>query len=87
MTGNALNNEALERAAQWMREADGLLIAAGAGMGVDSALLKEKAEIYCTYAAHTVLNRWGRPSEVGVAIAFRRWMDGYRRSANRTHLD
>jgi NAD(P)-dependent dehydrogenase (short-subunit alcohol dehydrogenase family) len=35
-----------------------------------TAPLKEKAEIYRTYAAHTVLNRWGQPSEVGAAIAF-----------------
>jgi NAD-dependent SIR2 family protein deacetylase len=31
-------NNALARAAQWLREADGLLITAGAGMGVDSGL-------------------------------------------------
>jgi NAD-dependent SIR2 family protein deacetylase len=37
-TENASNNEALERAAQWLREADGLLITAGAGMGVNSRL-------------------------------------------------
>ncbi len=31
-------DEKLERAASWLREADGLLITAGAGMGVDSGL-------------------------------------------------
>lgn len=31
-------NEKLEKAAGWLREADGLLITAGAGMGVDSGL-------------------------------------------------
>jgi NAD-dependent SIR2 family protein deacetylase len=36
--GNASNDETLERAAHWLREADGLLITAGAGMGVDSGL-------------------------------------------------
>ena len=30
--------EGLAKAAQWLREADGLLITAGAGMGVDSGL-------------------------------------------------
>jgi NAD-dependent SIR2 family protein deacetylase len=33
-----LQNETLEKAAGWLREADGLLITAGAGMGVDSGL-------------------------------------------------
>ncbi len=32
------DNAALHRAAEWIQEADGLLIAAGAGMGVDSGL-------------------------------------------------
>jgi NAD-dependent SIR2 family protein deacetylase len=32
------DNAALHRAAEWIREADGLLITAGAGMGVDSGL-------------------------------------------------
>jgi NAD-dependent SIR2 family protein deacetylase len=31
-------HHAIERAAQWLSEADGLLITAGAGMGVDSGL-------------------------------------------------
>lgn len=31
-------DEKLEKAAGWLREADGLLITAGAGMGVDSGL-------------------------------------------------
>jgi NAD(P)-dependent dehydrogenase (short-subunit alcohol dehydrogenase family) len=35
-----------------------------------TAPLKEKPEIYKTYAGHTVLNRWGQPSEVGSAVAF-----------------
>jgi NAD(P)-dependent dehydrogenase (short-subunit alcohol dehydrogenase family) len=35
-----------------------------------TAPLKEKPEIYNTYAAHTVFNRWGQPSEVGAAVAF-----------------
>ncbi len=30
--------EKLNRAAEWIREADGLLVTAGAGMGVDSGL-------------------------------------------------
>lgn len=33
-----LLNEKLEKAASWLREADGLLVTAGAGMGVDSGL-------------------------------------------------
>lgn len=35
-----------------------------------TAPLKERPEIYSTYAAHTVFNRWGQPSEVGAAVAF-----------------
>lgn len=35
-----------------------------------SAPIKERPEIYNTYAAHTVFNRWGQPSEVGAAVAF-----------------
>ena len=35
-----------------------------------TAPLKERKEIYDTYAAHTVFNRWGQPSEVGSAVAF-----------------
>lgn len=35
-----------------------------------TAPLKERPEIYDTYAAHTVFNRWGQPSEVGAAVAF-----------------
>lgn len=35
-----------------------------------TAPLKERADIYNTYAAHTVFNRWGQPSEVGAAVAF-----------------
>lgn len=35
-----------------------------------TAPLKEHGDIYSTYAAHTVFNRWGQPSEVGAAVAF-----------------
>ncbi len=35
-----------------------------------TAPLKERKSIYDTYAAHTVFNRWGQPSEVGAAVAF-----------------
>lgn len=35
-----------------------------------TAPLKEHPDIYNTYAAHTVFNRWGQPSEVGAAVAF-----------------
>ncbi|MCA1324903.1 SDR family NAD(P)-dependent oxidoreductase [Herbaspirillum sp. alder98] len=35
-----------------------------------TAPLKERADIFKTYAGHTVLNRWGQPSEVGAAVAF-----------------
>ncbi len=35
-----------------------------------TAPLKERRDIYDTYAAHTVFNRWGQPSEVGAAVAF-----------------
>ncbi|EJL83506.1 dehydrogenase of unknown specificity, short-chain alcohol dehydrogenase [Herbaspirillum sp. CF444] len=35
-----------------------------------TAPLKERADIFKTYAGHTVLNRWGQPSEVGAAAAF-----------------
>lgn len=35
-----------------------------------TAPLKERPAIYDTYAAHTVFNRWGQPSEVGSAVAF-----------------
>lgn len=35
-----------------------------------TAPLKERPHIYDTYAGHTVLNRWGQPSEVGAAVAF-----------------
>lgn len=38
MTTTDSLNEAAARAVQWLREADGLLITAGAGMGVDSGL-------------------------------------------------
>lgn len=40
---------------------------------VDTALtapLKDRPEIYATYAAHTVFNRWSAPSEVAGAVAF-----------------
>jgi len=49
------------------------------GMGIYSASIietrltapqKERPEIYNTYAAHTVFNRWGQPSEVGATVAF-----------------
>jgi NAD(P)-dependent dehydrogenase (short-subunit alcohol dehydrogenase family) len=32
--------------------------------------IKARPEIYDTYARHTVMNRWGQPSEVGSAVAF-----------------
>ena len=32
--------------------------------------MKEHADIFKTYAGHTVLNRWGQPSVVGAAVAF-----------------
>ncbi|KFE54871.1 SDR family NAD(P)-dependent oxidoreductase [Pseudomonas syringae] len=35
-----------------------------------TAPLKEREDIYKTYAGHTVFNRWGQPSEVGAAVAF-----------------
>ena len=35
-----------------------------------TAPIKEKREIYETYAKHTVLGRWSRPSEVGAVVAF-----------------
>ncbi|MCD0501786.1 SDR family NAD(P)-dependent oxidoreductase [Bordetella petrii] len=35
-----------------------------------TAPLKERRDIYDTYASHTVFNRWGQPSEVGSAVAF-----------------
>ncbi|MCW5645315.1 MAG: SDR family oxidoreductase [Rhodoferax sp.] len=35
-----------------------------------TAPLKERRDIYDTYAAHTVFNRWGQASEVGAAVAF-----------------
>ncbi len=31
-------NERIRRAVSWLREADGMLVTAGAGMGVDSGL-------------------------------------------------
>ena len=34
------------------------------------APIKSRPEIYDTYARHTVLGRWGQPSEVGSAVAF-----------------
>lgn len=38
MPSNDLNRDDLHRAAELIRDADGLLITAGAGMGVDSGL-------------------------------------------------
>jgi len=35
-----------------------------------SAPIKTRPDIYDTYAKHTVLGRWGQPSEVGSVIAF-----------------
>lgn len=35
-----------------------------------TAPLKERRNIYDTYASHTVFNRWGQASEVGSAVAF-----------------
>jgi NAD(P)-dependent dehydrogenase (short-subunit alcohol dehydrogenase family) len=35
-----------------------------------TAPLKEKPDIYKTYAAHTVFNRWSGPQEVAGAVAF-----------------
>jgi NAD(P)-dependent dehydrogenase (short-subunit alcohol dehydrogenase family) len=35
-----------------------------------TAPLKEKPEIWRTYAAHTMLSRWSRPDEVAGAVAF-----------------
>ncbi|HYG42544.1 MAG TPA: SDR family oxidoreductase [Bordetella sp.] len=35
-----------------------------------TAPLKERRDIYDTYASHTVFNRWGQASEVGSAVAF-----------------
>ena len=40
---------------------------------VETALtlpIKEKREIYDTYARHTVLGRWSQPHEVGAVVAF-----------------
>jgi NAD(P)-dependent dehydrogenase (short-subunit alcohol dehydrogenase family) len=34
------------------------------------APIKARPEIYNTYAKHTVIGRWGQPSEVGAAVAF-----------------
>jgi len=38
MMTDSVTDEALARAVQWLREADGLLLTAGAGMGGDSGL-------------------------------------------------
>jgi NAD(P)-dependent dehydrogenase (short-subunit alcohol dehydrogenase family) len=35
-----------------------------------TAPIKERPDIYGKYAAHTVLSRWGQPSEVASAVAF-----------------
>lgn len=35
-----------------------------------TAPIKEKREIYDTYAKHTVLERWAQPSEIGSVVAF-----------------
>lgn len=35
-----------------------------------TAPIKTRPEIYATYARHTVLGRWGQPSEVGSVVAF-----------------
>ena len=35
-----------------------------------TAPIKARPEIYETYAKHTVIGRWGQPSEVGSAVAF-----------------
>jgi NAD(P)-dependent dehydrogenase (short-subunit alcohol dehydrogenase family) len=35
-----------------------------------SAPIKTRPDIYDTYARHTVIGRWGQPSEVGSAVAF-----------------
>jgi len=35
-----------------------------------SAPIKKRPDIYDTYARHTVIGRWGQPSEVGSAVAF-----------------
>lgn len=35
-----------------------------------TAPIKARPEIYDTYAGHTVLGRWGQPSEVASAVAF-----------------
>ncbi|RKE34698.1 NAD-dependent SIR2 family protein deacetylase [Paraburkholderia sp. BL23I1N1] len=46
-------DEKLEKAAGWLREADGLLITAGAGMGVDSGLpdFRGRDGFWCAYPA------------------------------------
>lgn len=43
----------LEKAVAWLREADGLLITAGAGMGVDSGLpdFRGRDGFWCAYPA------------------------------------
>jgi NAD(P)-dependent dehydrogenase (short-subunit alcohol dehydrogenase family) len=35
-----------------------------------SAPIKTRPEIYDTFAKHTVIGRWGQPSEVATAVAF-----------------
>lgn len=35
-----------------------------------TAPIKEKPEIYQTYAKHTMLGRWAQPSEIGSVVAF-----------------
>jgi len=35
-----------------------------------TAPIKEKREIYETYAKHTMLGRWAQPSEIGAVVAF-----------------
>lgn len=55
MTDQAL----LEQAARWIREADGLLVTAGAGMGVDSGLpdLRSLEGFWNAYPPRSTINR------------------------------
>ena len=53
--------------------AHGVRVNAIAPSIIETALtspIKARPEIYDTYARHTVIGRWGQPSEVGAAVAF-----------------
>lgn len=71
-----ISNDTIAQAADWLRHADGLLIAAGAGMGVDSGLPDFRGadgfwRVSRAQARTAVVSRHGKSGEFRLAAITR----------------